>query len=71
MLIDFVYYKLLFIIFFFSLKTMRAEVWRARSESPLFSCSTYANGLERLYRAMWDKNQRGEKPDHILSLENY
>lgn len=50
---------------------MRAEVWRARSDSPLFNCSIYANGLERLYRAMWDKNQHGEKPDHILSLENY
>ncbi|XP_060873449.1 UDP-N-acetylglucosamine--peptide N-acetylglucosaminyltransferase 110 kDa subunit isoform X2 [Metopolophium dirhodum] len=53
------------------LKTMRAEVWRARSESPLFNCSIYTNGLERLYRAMWDKNHNGEKPDHILSLENY
>jgi protein O-GlcNAc transferase len=53
------------------LKTMRAEVWRARSESPLFNCSMYANGLERVYRAIWDRHNRGEKPDHILSLENY
>jgi len=50
---------------------MRAEVWRARSESPLFNCGIYANGLERVYRAMWDKNQQGEKPDHITSLEGY
>lgn len=57
--------------FIFSLKTMRAKVWRARTESPLFNCSLYAKDMERLYRAMWDKFNRGEKPDHITSLEKY
>jgi len=50
---------------------MRAKIWRARLESPLFNCSMYTNDLEKLYRAMWDKYDRGEKPNHILSVENY
>lgn len=44
---------------------MRAEVWRARSESPLFDCKQYAQGLEKLYRIMWNRFANGEKPDHV------
>ncbi|KAG8300669.1 hypothetical protein J6590_071229 [Homalodisca vitripennis] len=47
------------------LKAMRAEVWRARTESPLFDCKQYAQGMEKLYRIMWNRYANGEKPDHI------
>lgn len=57
--------------YFFSLRTTRAKVWKNRLDSPLFNCSMYANDLERLYGAMWEKYQHGENPDHILSLRTY
>lgn len=49
---------------------MRAEVWRARSESPLFNCRTYAEGLEDLYGLMWARYASGEKPAHIAASSN-
>lgn len=49
---------------------MRAEVWRARTESPLFDCRQYAQGMEKLYRIMWSKFAKGEKPDHIAAPKN-
>lgn len=52
-------------VVFFSLKAMRAEVWRARTESPLFDCKKYAQGMEKLYRIMWNRHANNEKPDHI------
>ncbi|XP_043248817.1 UDP-N-acetylglucosamine--peptide N-acetylglucosaminyltransferase 110 kDa subunit isoform X1 [Colletes gigas] len=51
------------------LKATRAKVWKARSESPLFSCKLYALGMEMLYRKMWDRYARGEKPDHVAAVE--
>ncbi|XP_070070056.1 UDP-N-acetylglucosamine--peptide N-acetylglucosaminyltransferase 110 kDa subunit isoform X3 [Drosophila takahashii] len=47
------------------LKAMRAKVWKARVESPLFDCSQYARGLEKLFLRMWEKFKNGELPDHI------
>lgn len=44
---------------------MRAKVWAARTESPLFDCKKYAEGMEELFGKMWEKYARGEKPDHI------
>ncbi|XP_043475694.1 UDP-N-acetylglucosamine--peptide N-acetylglucosaminyltransferase 110 kDa subunit [Leptopilina heterotoma] len=51
------------------LKAIRAKVWKARSESPLFSCKMYALGMEMLYKKMWERYSRGEKPDHVAALE--
>ncbi|KAJ6643242.1 UDP-N-acetylglucosamine--peptide N-acetylglucosaminyltransferase 110 kDa subunit [Pseudolycoriella hygida] len=51
------------------LKAMRAKVWKARVDSPLFDCKQYANGLEMLYTKMWNKHSRGESPDHIAAIE--
>ncbi|XP_075229585.1 O-linked N-acetylglucosamine (GlcNAc) transferase sxc isoform X2 [Lycorma delicatula] len=51
------------------LKAMRAEVWRARTESPLFNCRLYAQGMEMLYKVMWEKHARGDKPNHIYANE--
>ncbi|XP_037728327.1 UDP-N-acetylglucosamine--peptide N-acetylglucosaminyltransferase 110 kDa subunit isoform X4 [Drosophila subpulchrella] len=50
------------------LKTMRAKVWKARVESPLFDCSQYAKGLEKLFLRMWEKFENGELPDHISAV---
>nr|CAD7575087.1 unnamed protein product [Timema californicum] len=47
------------------LKSIRVKVWRARSDSPLFDCQQYAQGMEKLYKRMWEKHSHGEKPDHI------
>lgn len=52
------------------MKAIRAKVWKARSESPLFCCKMYALGMEMLYKKMWERYGRGEKPDHVAALEN-
>lgn len=46
---------------------IRAKVWKAREESPLFDCQQYAGGLEMLYKRMWEKHARGEPVDHIAA----
>lgn len=50
------------------LKALRAKVWKARVESPLFDCSQYAKGLEKLFLRMWEKYENGELPDHISAV---
>lgn len=57
------------VLSFSSLKAIRAKVWEARSESPLFNCKFYALGMEMLYKKMWERYARGEKPDHVLAIE--
>ncbi|XP_041632493.1 UDP-N-acetylglucosamine--peptide N-acetylglucosaminyltransferase 110 kDa subunit isoform X2 [Drosophila kikkawai] len=47
------------------LKAVRAKVWKARVESPLFDCLQYAKGLEVLFLRMWERFKNGELPDHI------
>ena len=47
---------------------IRAKVWKQRIESPLFCVKTYASDLEKVFKAMWDRYQNGEKPDHISHL---
>ena len=47
------------------LKAIRAKVWNARIESPLFDFKQYAQGLEKLFYKMWDRFSRGLAPDHI------
>lgn len=49
------------------LKAVRAKVWKARSDSPLFDCQQYARGLEKLYRIMYDRWLCGEPVDHIAA----
>ncbi|XP_040159287.1 UDP-N-acetylglucosamine--peptide N-acetylglucosaminyltransferase 110 kDa subunit isoform X1 [Anopheles arabiensis] len=51
------------------LKAMRAKVWVARCESPLFDCKQYAQGLEMLFYKMWERFARGERPDHISAKD--
>merc|ERR1712156_991919 len=46
----------------------RAKVWKQRIDSPLFCVKTYASYLEKVFKAMWDKYQAGEKTDHISHL---
>merc|ERR1712210_183014 len=47
---------------------IRAKVWKQRIESPLFCVKTYASDLEKVFKAMWDRYQNGEKADHISHL---
>lgn len=53
----------------YSLKAIRVKVWKARSESPLFNCKMYALGMEMLYKKMWERYSRGEKPDHVAAID--
>jgi len=46
----------------------RAKVWKLRIDSPLFCVKTYAQDLEKVFRLMWEKYARGERPDHLTSL---
>ena len=48
------------------LKATRNKVWKARLQSPLFDCKAYATNMERLFLRMWNRQDKGEKPDHIM-----
>lgn len=50
------------------LKAVRAKVWKARVDSPLFDCSQYARGLEMVFKRMWDRFASNELPDHISAV---
>lgn len=52
------------------LKAIRAKVWKARVESPLFDCKQYAQGLEMLYKKMWEKFARSEPVGHIAAIDS-
>ena len=51
-----------------SLLRMRAKVWKLRMNSELFSIAKYTANLERVYRRMWEKHEKGEPVDHITDL---
>lgn len=50
----------------FSLKTVRARVWRQRICSPLFNTKQYTMDLEKLYLRMWEHHSNGNKPEHLV-----
>lgn len=52
------------------LKAIRAKVWTARVDSPLFDCKQYVQGLEKIYRKMWKRFEAGLEPDHLAANEN-
>lgn len=52
------------------LKTIRAKVWKARIESPLFDCKQYAQGLEMVFAKMYERFSRGESPNHLAAIDN-
>jgi len=47
------------------LKTMRAKVWSARLESPLFDVQSYARDLETVFEQMWKRFEQGKDSTHI------
>ena len=49
----------------FSLRSVRAQVFRYRLTSPLFNNRLYTKNLERLFLKMWERHSRGLRPDHI------
>lgn len=52
------------------LRGIRAKVWKARAESPLFDCEKYANGLETLFVKMWERHAHGKQVDHIAAVDS-
>jgi protein O-GlcNAc transferase len=54
------------------LKRVRAKVWNLRTTSDLFNVQTYTSNLERVYRRMWEKYEKGEELTHLTELaESY
>lgn len=49
------------------LKSVRAKVWKARTESHLFDVKLYVKNLEDLFIRMWRKYENDEEPDHITN----
>ncbi|CAG0918679.1 unnamed protein product [Notodromas monacha] len=47
------------------LKAIRARVWKARWDSPLFNTKVYTSNLETLLLKMWGRFEKGKEPDHI------
>jgi protein O-GlcNAc transferase len=45
--------------------SMKIKVWKGRTESPLFNVKSYTMGLERLFYQMWEKQENGDKHDHV------
>lgn len=52
------------------LKSIRAKVWVARVDSPLFDCKQYAQSLEKLFKRMWKRFENGLEADHIAANDN-
>lgn len=48
------------------LKAIRAKVWAARMESPLFNVRTYTSNLENLFFKMWANYEENKPLDHIM-----
>ncbi|XP_050039299.1 UDP-N-acetylglucosamine--peptide N-acetylglucosaminyltransferase 110 kDa subunit isoform X3 [Dermacentor andersoni] len=48
------------------LKAIRAKVWAARMESPLFNVRTYTSNLENLFLKMWANYEENKPLDHIM-----
>lgn len=53
----------------FSLKQIRAKVWKARTTSTLFDVKQYCRDMEDLLYRMWRRFEGGTEPDHLL-IEN-
>lgn len=49
------------------LKSIRAKVWQARTDSHLFDVNYYVDNLESLLRKMYDNYEKGEPPNHITT----
>lgn len=47
------------------LTSLRGRLAANRLTQPLFDSALYARHLEKAYATMWERQQRGEKPDHI------
>lgn len=49
------------------LKSVRAKVWKARTDSHLFDVKLYVKSLENLFIRMWRRYENDEEPDHITN----
>jgi len=50
------------------MRQVRAKVWQLRTESDLFNVQTYTSNLERVYRKVWEKYEKGEEVSHLTEL---
>ena len=49
------------------LNALKARIQEARIKSPLFDAKRYATDMEKLFRKMWDRYEKGLPAEHILS----
>ena len=54
-------------IFYQRLNALKARIQEARIKSPLFDAKRYATDMEKLFRKMWDRYEKGLPAEHILS----
>ena len=47
---------------------MRAKVWQLRCKGELFDVAAYTANLERVYRKMWERHEKGEPVDHLTEI---
>lgn len=47
------------------LTNLKSRILAARTTAPLFDTQLYAHDLEGLYKAMWERYEKGLPPDHI------
>ena len=47
------------------LSKLKSRIHSARMTAPLFDTQLYTHNLEGLYKAMWDRYEKGLPPDHI------
>ena len=52
----------------FSLRQMRAKVWKLRLVSQLFNTKKYAADLESLYHTIWRNREKGLPINHVKAL---
>ena len=44
----------------------RARIWESRLTNNLFSTADYASKMEEIYKKMYDKHKKSERPDHLI-----
>merc|ERR1719270_1655130 len=47
-------------------KNIRARIWESRLTNNLFSTADYASKMEEIYKKMYDRHKKSERPDHLI-----
>ena len=50
----------------FNIIMFRARIWESRLTNNLFSTADYASKMEEIYKKMFDRHKKSERPDHLI-----